>query len=76
VTPEAFLGGPIALVQEGDTIKIDIPRGMIDLEVPPDQLERRKKEWNLPERVHLQKGGLLSDIGRSVGSAMKGCILE
>jgi len=76
VTPEAFLGGPIAFVQGGDTIKIDIPGGTIDLDVPPDQLEKRKKAWKLPERVHLPKGGLLDRYRRSVGSAMKGCILE
>ena len=51
VTPEAFLGGPIALVQEGDWIKIDIPGGTIDLDVPADLLERRKKDWRLPPEV-------------------------
>ena len=76
VTPEAFLGGPIALVQEGDIIKIDIPQGRIDLDVSPDLLEGRKKEWRLPDRVHLNKGSLLERYRRSVGSAMKGCILE
>ena len=76
VTPEAFLGGPIALVREGDRIKIDIPKGTIDLDVPPELLERRKKEWMLPPGVYLKKGSLLERYRRSVGSAMKGCILE
>jgi dihydroxy-acid dehydratase len=76
VTPEAFLGGPIALVQEGDKIIIDIPKGTIDLDVPADLLERRKRDWNLPPGVQLPKGSLLERYRRSVGSAMRGCILE
>ncbi|MBP1719819.1 MAG: dihydroxy-acid dehydratase [Deltaproteobacteria bacterium] len=76
VSPEAYLGGPIALVEEGDMIKIDIPKGMINLDVPSDLLDRRKKEWRLSDRFHLNKGTLLERYRRSVGSAMKGCILE
>lgn len=76
VSPEAFLGGPIAMVREGDRIKIDIPKGTIDLEVPEGMLEKRKREWKLPPGVHLPKGSLLERYRRSVSSAMKGCILE
>ena len=76
VTPEAFLGGPISLVQEGDRIKIDIPKGMIDLEVPASLLERRKRDWRLPPEVDLPRGSLLERYRRSVSSAMRGCILE
>ena len=76
VTPEAFLGGPIALVQEGDRIEIDIPKGTIHLDVPADLLEKRKKDWKLPPDVHLPKGSLLERYRRSVGSAMRGCVLE
>lgn len=76
VTPEAFLGGPIALVQEGDRIRIDIPKGTIDLDVPADLLERRKREWKLPPEVDLPKGSLLERYRRLVSSAMKGCTLE
>ncbi len=76
VTPEAFLGGPIALVQEGDRIEIDIPKGTIHLGVPADLLEKRKKDWKLPPDVHLPKGSLLERYRRSVGSAMRGCVLE
>jgi dihydroxy-acid dehydratase len=76
VSPEAFLGGPIALVQEGDRIEIDIPKGTIHLGVPADLLEKRKKDWKLPPDVHLPKGSLLERYRRSVGSAMRGCVLE
>jgi len=76
VTPEAYLGGPIALVREGDMIEIDIPKGTVNLRVASDLMDRRKKEWRLPDRLHLNKGTLLERYRRSVGSAMKGCILE
>ena len=76
VTPEAFLGGPIALVREGDRVKIDIPGGTIDLDVPADLLERRKTDWSLPAQVNLPKGSLLERYRRAVSSAMRGCILE
>ena len=76
VTPEAFLGGPIALVHEGDRIEIDIPRGSIDLHVPPDVLDRRKKDWKLPASVEVPRGSLLDRYRRSVTSAMRGCVLE
>jgi dihydroxy-acid dehydratase len=76
VSPEAYLGGPIALVQEGDRIHIDIPGGTIELEVPPDLLERRKRDWRLPPEIDLPKGSLLERYRRSVSSAMRGCILE
>ncbi|MEW6264505.1 MAG: dihydroxy-acid dehydratase [Thermodesulfobacteriota bacterium] len=76
VTPEAFLGGPIAVVQEGDSIRIDIPKGTIDLDVPAQVLEKRKGGWQLPPGVELPKGSLLERYRRSVSSAMRGCILE
>jgi dihydroxy-acid dehydratase len=76
VTPEAYLGGPIALVQEGDPIRIDIPEGKIDLDLSSGVLAKRKREWKRPEHVELKKGSLLERYRRAVGSAMKGCILE
>jgi dihydroxy-acid dehydratase len=76
VSPEAYLGGPIALVREGDWIRIDIPRGTIDLDVPAEELETRRRNWKLPPGVQLPKGTLLERYRRSVSSAMRGCILE
>ncbi|MFH1091441.1 MAG: dihydroxy-acid dehydratase, partial [Pseudomonadota bacterium] len=49
ISPEAALGGPIALVREGDTISIDIPAKTITLEVSQDELDRRRAEWSPPE---------------------------
>jgi dihydroxy-acid dehydratase len=76
VTPEAYLGGPIALVKEGDPIRIHIPDGKIDLDLSAEVLEKRKRDWKRPEHVELKKGSLLERYRRLVASAMKGCILE
>jgi dihydroxy-acid dehydratase len=76
VTPEAYLGGPIALVEEGDTITIDIPAGRLDLEVPPEVLESRRRRWSLPEHVRLQEGTLLDRYRRLVSPADRGCTLK
>ena len=76
VTPEAYLGGPIALVAEGDRISIDIPAGRLDLDVPAAEIEKRSRDWRLPERVGLEKGTLLDRYRRMVGPASRGCTLE
>jgi dihydroxy-acid dehydratase len=72
VTPEAYLGGPIALVEEGDLIRIDIPKGSIDLDVSPEILEARRERWQPPERTILEKGSLLERYRRMVGTAIEG----
>ncbi len=72
VTPEAYLGGPIALVEEGDVISIDIPAGKIELQVPPEVLKARKKAWQPPDSTRLEQGSLLERYRRLVGPAIKG----
>ncbi len=76
VTPEAYLGGPIALVEEGDLISINIPAGQVDLAVPAEVLEARQKTWRLPEQTRLEKGSLLERYRRMVGTAMQGSRFE
>jgi dihydroxy-acid dehydratase len=76
VTPEAFLGGPIALVEEGDRITIDIPAGRLELEVPVDVLAKRRQSWQPPQHVELPKGTLLDRYRRMVGPASRGCTVE
>ena len=49
VSPEAFLGGPLALVQDGDAIEIDIPNGRLNADVSPEEMERRREAWVRPE---------------------------
>jgi len=48
IVPEAQAGGPIALVQDGDTITISADRRVIDLDVSPEELEERRKAWTEP----------------------------
>jgi dihydroxy-acid dehydratase len=76
VTPEAYLGGPIALIEEGDIISIDIPEAKIDLDVPAEVLQARKKEWRLPGSTKLEKGSLLDRYRRLVGTAVTGSRFE
>jgi dihydroxy-acid dehydratase len=76
VTPEAYLGGPIAFVEEGDTIRIDIPNRRINVEVPEQVLENRQSPWRAPDHTALEKGSLLERYRRVVGPAIKGAAFE
>jgi dihydroxy-acid dehydratase len=76
VTPEAYLGGPIALVQEGDTIRVDIPAGTVTLDVPEEELASRRALWSVPESTALRPGSLLDRYRRAVGPATRGAVLE
>ena len=49
VSPEAALGGPLALVRDGDQVRLDVDAGRLDLEVDPDELARRRDSWSPPE---------------------------
>ena len=74
VSPEAALGGPIAFVEEGDTIAIDIPNCKIDVLVDEDTLAERKAKWVCPEpRVQT---GYLRRYAKLVTSAARGAVLE
>jgi dihydroxy-acid dehydratase len=76
ITPEAYLGGPIALIEEGDMIHIDIPNKKLTLQVDAGTLEARKVKWTLPDSVALEKGSLLDRYRRLVGTAVHGAVLE
>ena len=76
VTPEAYEGGLIALIEEGDTINIDIPQNKLQLEVSDEVLAERKKHWTIPEQCHLEKGSLLERYRRLVGPAIRGAMYE
>ena len=49
--PEAAAGGPLALVQDGDMIELDVPKRRLHLDVSDAELERRRKKWKAPEPV-------------------------
>jgi dihydroxy-acid dehydratase len=74
VSPEAAVGGPIALVKNGDMISIDIPARKIDLLVDAGKMEMRKKAWVPPEPKI--KSGILARYRNSVTSASKGSVLR
>ena len=74
VSPEAAVGGPIALVEEGDIIKIDIPGLKLELDVPEEEMERRRKAWQ-PKEPEI-KTGYLARYASMVTSGNRGAILE
>ena len=74
VSPEAAAGGPICLVQEGDSITIDIPAASITLEVSEEELSRRRAGWTAPEPK--VKTGWLSRYARMVSSADLGAVMR
>ena len=74
VSPEAALGGPIALIEENDQIEIDIPTHTIHLAVPDQILKDRKTRWTPP--TPKAKGGYLTRYAKSVTSANTGAILQ
>jgi len=72
VAPEAFVGGPIALINNGDKISISTDNNSIDLHVSEDELQRRKQEWKKPTPNYTS--GALAKYASLVGSAAKGAI--
>ncbi|MBR1640218.1 MAG: dihydroxy-acid dehydratase [Treponema sp.] len=73
-SPEAAVGGPIALVEEGDMITLDINNYKITLEVSDEELARRRAAWKAPEPK--VKTGYLARYAKLVSSADKGAILD
>ena len=74
ISPEAAVGGPIALVEEGDIIKINIPEYTLDVDVSDDVLEERRKNWT-PKEPNVTTG-YLDRYRKMVTSGAKGAILE
>lgn len=76
VSPEAAEGGPIALIEEGDLIEIDITQGTIHLHVADGELARRKAAWKPAKQDHVIKGSYLDRYARMVSSAMAGAVFK
>ena len=74
VSPEAAVGGPIALVEEGDIIKIDIPNLKLEIAVSDEELEKRRQAWTSKEPK--VKTGYLARYASLVTSGNRGAILE
>ena len=74
VSPEAAVGGPIGLVQEGDSITIDADRNLIELKVPADELGRRKAIWKEPAPRYTK--GVMAKYRLLVKSASEGAVTD
>jgi len=74
VAPEAFVGGPIALVKDGDEIQINIETNTIWLNISDGELEKRSQEWSEPKPNY--KSGALAKYAFLVGSAAKGATTD
>jgi dihydroxy-acid dehydratase len=74
VAPEAFVGGPIALVKDGDEISINIEDNSVNLHVSEEELKQRSTEWRMPKPNYTS--GALAKYAFLVGSAAKGAITD
>ena len=72
VAPEAVEGGPIGLVEEGDTVTVDIPERELSVDLSDDELERRGDEYERPEPAY--RGGVFAKFARDFGSAANGAV--
>ena len=72
VTPEAALGGPIAIVEEGDEIVVDVDRKALDLDVPAEEIARRFERWAPPPTRY--RSGVMAKYAALVGSASEGAV--
>jgi dihydroxy-acid dehydratase len=71
VSPESYVGGPLALVRSGDSITLDIPNRRLDLCIPQAELERRRAEWIRP--IPSEQRGYLALYRERVTQADQGC---
>lgn len=74
VTPEAYEGGGIALIENGDVITIDAVKNTINMKISDEELAKRKANWKRPESSITQ--GVLLKYMRSVSSASEGCVTD
>ena len=72
--PEAAVGGPIAVVQTGDTITIDAEKNRIDMDVSTEEIDRRMKDWKAPSMPVTR--GVLAKYARLVGDASHGAMTD
>jgi len=72
VCPEAMVGGPIALLQDGDEITIDVPNRRIEVRITPDELAKRRESWSPPPPRY--QSGALAKYASLVASAAQGAV--
>ena len=74
VAPEAAAGGPIAVVEDGDIVRIDTGERCIELEVPAETIARRLERWTAPPPRHVR--GVMGKYARLVSSASMGAVTD
>lgn len=74
ISPEAYKGGLIGIVEDGDIITIDAKKNIISLEISEEEMEKRRKNWVQPE-LKVKKG-VLYKYAKNVSSASKGCVTD
>jgi dihydroxy-acid dehydratase len=74
VAPEAAVGGTIALVKEGDSITIDAEKQLVQLNVPEEELKRRRQAWQPPKPRYTR--GVLAKYAKLVSSASRGAVTD
>ena len=72
VAPEAAVGGPIGLLNDGDTVTLDIPQRLLQVNISDEEMERRRKTWQAPESRYT--AGALAKYARLVSSASSGAV--
>jgi dihydroxy-acid dehydratase len=70
--PEAFVGGPIAALEDGDTVRVDVPDRTIETDLSDEELDSRLDAWEQPEANY--QSGVLAKYGRDFGSAANGAV--
>ena len=71
VAPESFVGGPLALVMNGDLIELDVEKRVLNLKVPETEMQKRKAAWKPPQRKYERGYGAI--FARHVSQADEGC---
>ena len=74
VAPEAYAGGTIALVEDGDSITIDAHQQLLQLNVPDDEIARRRAGWECPAPRYTR--GVLAKFANNAASASRGAVLD
>ena len=73
ITPEAYNGGPLAIVKNGDIISIDAKENRLDIKIDQEELNERLNLWNRPE---IPATGTLKKYRSLVSSASEGCVTD
>ncbi|ARP89569.1 dihydroxy-acid dehydratase [Bordetella genomosp. 9] len=74
VAPEAYVGGPIALIHEGDSVTIDAHRLLLQLNISDDEMAARRKAWTPPKPRYTR--GVLAKFGKLAGTASRGAVTD